>query len=459
MNQRIILFLIALTAFINPFMISSVNIAIVEIEKTLGITSTLTSWIITSYMLSTVISLLPSGKLADIFGKRRIFIIGVFIFGISSFLCGISENFTLILISRVLQGIGGGMFLATGTAILTLVFPKEKRGKVLGINVSCVYMGLSLGPLIGGFITTRYGWNKIFLITAAIDILIIIFAYYKMKFDDIKKKTKLNLGETVVYIFFIVSFIYGLSILNQLSGVMIFVLSIILLFYLINMEKSFRYPLINIKKFFTNNVFIFSNIAALINYTATNAITFFLSIYLQTSFNLTPKDAGLILLTQPIIMSIISPFAGKSSDNTEPHIIASIGMLLTTVSLLMIVFINSDIQISYIVLILIVAGIGFGLFSSPNTNAVMSSVSKRDYSRASAILATSRVIGQSLSMGISTLIISIYMADKTLNENPELILKSIKTAFVIFSLLSFAGIFFSLKRGKIHKSKEVIEHR
>jgi len=151
----------------------------------------------------------------------------VFIFGISSFLCGISENFTLILISRILQGIGGGMFLATGTAILTLVFPKEKRGKVLGINVSCVYIGLSLGPLIGGFITTRYGWNKIFLITAAIDILIIILAYYKMKFDDIKKKTKLNLGETVVYIFFIVSFIYGLSILNQLSGIMIFVLSII----------------------------------------------------------------------------------------------------------------------------------------------------------------------------------------------------------------------------------------
>ncbi|MEF3280034.1 MAG: MFS transporter [Elusimicrobiota bacterium] len=144
-------------------MISSVNVGIVAIENSLHTQSTLTSWIITSYILSTAISLIPSAKISDIFGKRKVFLSGVLIFSLSSFLCALSKNFTIMIISRIIQGIAGGIFLSTGTAILASIFPKESRGKILGINVSFVYLGLSLGPFLGGFIINKYGWPLIFL--------------------------------------------------------------------------------------------------------------------------------------------------------------------------------------------------------------------------------------------------------------------------------------------------------
>ncbi|NLH39110.1 MAG: MFS transporter [Elusimicrobia bacterium] len=454
MNKKMILALTSLTAFINPFMMSSINVAIMEIEKSLGTSSTSTSWIITAYVLSTAVSLIPSGKLADIFGKKRIYVIGIFIFSLSSFFCAVSNNFTLIIISRIIQGISGGMFLATQTAILTHIFPKEKRGRVLGINVSCVYIGLSVGPFIGGFITERYGWNKIFLLTAVITFLASVICYYKIKFEDIKNEDKFNFKETVVYSIFIISFIYGISKINTTYGLLIFTLSIFLFYYTIKIESTSENPLVDIKSFLKNTVFIFSNAAALINYTATNAITFFLSIYLQSFFQINPKTTGLVLLIQPAIMTIISPIAGRLSDRKEPHIISSIGMTLITIALLMLTFINSSNTILYIIILLVIAGIGFGLFTSPNTNAVMSSVAKKDYSKASSILATSRVLGQTLSMGISTLVISVYMSDKSFGSNSKLLLQSMRISFVIFSILSFAGIFFSFKRGKIHSIKE-----
>jgi EmrB/QacA subfamily drug resistance transporter len=450
MNRKLIHTLTSLTSFINPFMMSSINVAIMEIEKSLKTSSISTSWIITAYVLSTAVGLIPAGKLAEIFGKRKIYVSGVFIFSLSSFLCAVSDSFTLMIISRIIQGISGGLFLATQTAILTHIFPKEKRGRVLGINVSCVYVGLSVGPFIGGFITERYGWNKIFLLTAIITFLASVICYYKIKFEDIKNKDKFNFKEAVVYSLFIIFFIYGISKINSIYGLLIFILSTFLFYYTIKIESNSANPLVDIKSFLNNTVFIFSNAAALINYTATNAITFFLSIYLQSFFNMNPKDTGLVLLIQPAIMTVISPFAGRLSDIKEPHIISSVGMTLITIALLMLAFINSSNTILYIIILLVIAGTGFGTFTSPNTNAVMSSVSKKDYSRASSVLATSRVLGQTLSMGISTLVMSFYMSGRSLANNPDLLLKAIRVSFIIFSILSFAEIFFSFKRGKIH---------
>ncbi len=450
MNLNIILIIISITAFVNPFMISSVNIAIVEIEKSLQTTSNLTSWIINSYMLSTAISLMPSAKLADIYGKRKIFLTGIFIFTIFSFLCGLSKNFNMMIISRIIQGIGGGMFLSTGTAILASVFPKEKRGRVLGINVACVYLGLSLGPFLGGFIVYKYGWSSVFFITAAINLLIFFVGKNKLIFEEILRNEKIDFNGIIFYSVFLFSFIYGISKINTLNGIIIFIISILLLYSVYFIERRSKYSIINIFKLKNNISFIFSNLAALINYTASSAVTFFLSVYLQNIHFMTPQETGKILLIQPLIMSIISPFAGKLSDRKEPQIIASSGMIITTISLLMLCFLNSNSSINYVVIILILAGTGFGLFSSPNTNAVMSSVEKNYYTIASGILATSRVIGQSLSMGIATLFISIFMHGDQFTQNKEAFIKALNFSFLAFFILSFAGIFFSIKRGKIY---------
>lgn len=447
-----ILFIISLTAFINPFMISSINVAIIEIEKYLNTTSALTAWIINSYMLSTAISLIPAGKLAEIYGKRKIFISGVILFALSSVACALSTKFVYMIISRIIQGIGGGLFLATGTAILTHVFPKEKRGKVLGINVACVYLGLSMGPFIGGFIISKYSWNIIFIITSLINTLVAIISYYRLKFDDEKEIKKIYISDIILYSIFISSFIYGISKITSLTGVLLLIISFMSAWIVFNSEKKSDGNLINTHIFKNNTVFIFSGLSALINYTATTALSFFMNIYLQSIFKFTPQKTGTVLVIQPLIMALISPFAGRLSDRKEPQIIASTGMFFTTISLIMVVFLNEKSSILFVFLILITAGTGFGLFSSPNTNAIMSSVSRKDYSIASAIISTMRVIGQSLSMGISTLILSFYMHSTKLTENNTMLVKSMKISFIIFSIISFAGIFFSMMRGKIHKA-------
>ncbi len=445
-----ILFLISLTAFVNPFMISSINIAIIQIEKTFQTTSTLTAWIITSYMLSTALSLIPAGKLAEIHGKRKVFIIGVLIFAISSFLCAFSQNFTFMIISRIIQGLGGGLFLATGTAILTHIFPKEKRGKVLGINVACVYLGLSLGPFLGGIIISKYNWNAIFLITGIINSIIFFISLYKLNFHDEKEKGKIYISQTIFYSFFIVFLIYGISKINSSVGIIFLATSILSIIVFLLLQNRDNEKLLDIEIFKTNTVFTFSGLSALINYTATTALTFFLNIYLQSIFLFSPQKTGSILLIQPLVMAIVSPFAGRLSDKKEPQIIASIGMFLTALSLFMTIFLTEKSTLTAVLSILFTAGLGFGLFSSPNTNAIMSSVLKKQYAMASSVLSTMRVIGQSLSMGITTLILSFYMKNTGLSGNSSMLIKSIKTAFIIFFIMSFVGIFFSMMRGKIH---------
>jgi len=438
-------------AFINPFMASSVNVAIIEIEKSLHTTSILTSWVITSYILSTA-AILPIGaKLADIYGKRKIFIIGILLFAIASLIGGISENFTIFILSRITQGIAGALFLSTQSAILIDVFPKKKRGKVLGINTAFVYTGLSTGPFLGGIIISKYGWNAIFSITASVCFIVAIVSYYKLKFDDIKTAKTLYFNEFIYYPLFITLFIYSVSNITVSYSPIILIISFLFLYVFIGIQKKSEEPVIKINLFKENLIFGFSSLSALINYSATTALTFFLNLYIQSILKYDPQKSGKILLIQPVIMALISPFAGKLSDIKEPQIIASIGMLLTTVSLFTTSFINLNSNINMIIIILVIAGIGFGLFSSPNTNAIMSSVERKNYAMASSIVATMRVLGQALSMAISSIILSLYMKDIKLSENPYMLVKTIKYSFYIFSSISFLGIFFSLMRGKMHK--------
>jgi len=438
-------------AFINPFMASSVNVAIIEIEKSLHTTSILTSWVITSYILSTA-AILPIGaKLADIYGKRKIFIIGILLFAIASLIGGISENFTIFILSRITQGIAGALFLSTQSAILIDVFPKKKRGKVLGINTAFVYTGLSTGPFLGGIIISKYGWNAIFSITASVCFIVAIVSYYKLKFDDIKTAKTLYFNEFIYYPLFITLFIYSVSNITVSYSPIILIISFLFLYVFIGIQKKSEEPVIKINLFKENLIFGFSSLSALINYSATTALTFFLNLYIQSILKYDPQKSGKILLIQPVIMALISPFAGKLSDIKEPQIIASIGMLLTTVSLFITSFINLNSNINMIIIILVIAGIGFGLFSSPNTNAIMSSVERKNYAMASSIVATMRVLGQALSMAISSIILSLYMKDIKLSENPYMLVKTIKYSFYIFSSISFLGIFFSLMRGKMHK--------
>ncbi len=204
---------------------------------------------------------------------------------------------------------------------------------------------------------------------------------------------------------------YGFSSLTRTLGVWLVVIGLILIVIFTARERKVKNPLLDITLFRHNTVFVFSNLAALINYSATFAVSFLLSLYLQYIKGLSPLHAGVILVAQPVVQAIFSPFAGRLSDRIEPRIVASIGMSLTAFGLGLLILLNNQASILFIVVVLFTLGLGFALFSSPNTNAIMSSVEQQFYGVASGTLATMRITGQMLSMGIVMLIFALHIGD------------------------------------------------
>lgn len=451
MKKRISILIIAcMSSFITPFMGSSINVALPIMGKELSISASILAWIATSYLLSISIFLLPSGKIADIYGRRKIFLSGLIVYSISSFLLALFSNPYLIILFRVIQGIGAAMIFGMGIAILTEVFPKEERGRAFGINSASVYTGLSLGPFLGGILTKEFGWRSIFIFNSIFSFITAIYLILtlKMEFKNVEKE-KFDIKGAIIYGISLLFLIYGLSILPSYSGIIIFLMGISGMILFINFETKNRYPLLNVNLLRKNLVFSFSNLATFINYASTAGVTFILSLYLQYIKGINPRETGIILLIQPALMATISPFAGRISDKIEPGIVASFGMFLTFLSLLIFTFLESNTKMLFIILNLILLGLGLGIFASPNTNAVMSSVDKRFYGVSAGMLATMRVLGQMFSMALITLLLTFYIGGKKIvPENFHLFLKSSRVSFLIFSILCFIGIFVSLKRRK-----------
>ncbi|TRZ95792.1 MAG: MFS transporter [Dehalococcoidia bacterium] len=450
-NKRAALIVATLGAFFAPFMGSSINIALPAIGSEFGMDAISLGWVATAYLLAAATFVVPFGRVADIYGRKRIYTCGVFIFTVSSLLLAISTSATMLISFRILQGIGGAMIVGTGVAILTSVFPADERGKALGVNVAAVYLGLSLGPFLGGLLTQHFGWRSIFLANVPLGMIILAFIFWKLKGDWAEAKgEKFDVAGSLIYSSMLIAIMYGLSLLPEMSGVWLILAGALGFVAFVRWEMKVESPVLNMNLFRNNTVFALSNLAALINYSATFAVSFLLSLYLQYIKGLSPQSAGVILVSAPVVQAIFSPLAGRLSDKIEPRIVASTGMGLTVVGLLFFTFLSEETSVGFIVAGLIILGFGFALFSSPNTNAVMGSVEKRVYGVASATLATMRQVGMMLSMGIVMFIFAMYIGRvQIIPEYYPLFLKSVNSAFIIFVILCFGGIFASLARGKI----------
>jgi EmrB/QacA subfamily drug resistance transporter len=450
-SKRVTLLIATLSSFLTPFMSSSVNIALPSIGKEFSLDAVLLSWVATSYLLAAAMFLVPFGKVADIQGRKKIFTYGISIYTLSSFIAAISTSAILLICSRIAQGIGGAMIFGTGVAILTSVFPAGERGRALGINVAATYSGLSLGPFLGGFLTQHFGWRSIFLVNVPLGLIVIVLVFWKLKGEWAEARgEKFDLIGSIIYSLSLVAIMYGFSLLPERLGNWLILTGILGILAFVWWETRVDSPVLNMNLFSNNTVFAFSNLAALINYSATFAVSFLLSLYLQYVKELSPQNAGLILVSQPIVMALLSPLAGRLSDRIESRVVASTGMALTVAGLVLLTLLNEDTTVGFIIVSLLTLGLGFALFSSPNTNAVMSSVEKRFYGVASATLATMRLTGQMLSMGIATLILALYVGKvQIMPENYPLFLNGVKIAFIISAALCFGGVFASLARGKV----------
>lgn len=448
-------FIFALAAFLTPFMSSSINVALPAIDKEFKMTPIFLSWLPTGFLLSSAIFLIPFGKLADIYGKRKIFLLGIITYTLASFFSALAFSPIFLLFIRFLHGISGAMVFSTVVALLASIFPFGERGRALGINVAATYLGLSLGPFLGGILTYHFGWRSLFLFNGFVGFLVIFLTSWKLKIKESKvKNDNFDYPGFLLYLLTFTPLMIGFSFLPRILGFLLILGAIILLFFFIRYELKIKEPILDIKLFKNNSVFTFSNLAALINYSATFGISFLLSLYFQYLRNFDVQKTGFILVAQPLTMTFFSPFAGTLSDKKEPRIIASLGMAVIAISLFLLSFLKKESDFLFIIILLIILGFGFALFSSPNTNAIMSSVENRFYGLASATLATMRIFGQMFSMGVIMTIFNLILKKIPLKEGDYLLLKSIKTIFLIFTFLCFFGIWASLKRGKMLKNKE-----
>ncbi len=444
---------INLASFLTPFMGSSTNVALRAIADEFAMDAILLTWVQTAFLLSAAMFLVPFGRIADIHGRKRIFTYGTAIFTVASALAALSRTASLLIFARALQGFGSAMLFGTGVAILTSAFPPGERGRVLGINVATVYVGLSVGPFIGGLLTENLGWRSIFLAMIPLGLIVIGFVWWRLKGEWAEAQGEtLDLVGSVIYSISLVALMYGVSLLPDSWGAGLILVGIAGLAVFAGWEMRLTTPVLNLRLFRKNRPFTFSSLAALINYSAVSALSFLLSLYLQYIKALTPQEAGQVLIAQPIVQAALSPVAGWLSDRIEPRIVASAGMALTAIGLASLILLGPTTPLWAIVMLLLLLGLGFALFSSPNMSAIMGSVEKRFYGVASAILGTMRLLGQMLSMGIATVLFALFIGRVEITpEYYPLFLASTRTAFAVFAALCVAGIFASLARGRIRQ--------
>jgi EmrB/QacA subfamily drug resistance transporter len=448
-SRTLILVLVTVATFLNPFTGSAINLALPAIGAEFSVDATTLAWVSSAYLLASVIFLLPAGRLGDSRGRVRVFLLGTLVYAAGSLLTLLTASIGMLLVFRFLQGIGGAMIYANSVALITHLYPPGERGYAIGINVTAVYAGLSLGPFLGGLLTQFFGWRSIFLITAVLAIPVLLYSRNFPAFLNERQQDHFDVPGLLLSSVFLFCFFIGLTTVTTPAGMLLLGISLAIGILFYTVEKRQASPLLPVHLLETNRVFAFSNAAALINYSATFAVAFLLSLYLQYIRGFEPAAAGALLLIQPVVQVFVAPVAGRLSDRIPAGTIASAGLAISAVALLGLALLSPTTPVEVIAGLLFIIGIGLGLFSSPNTNAIMSSVEVRSFGSASAMVAAMRSLGMVVSMGMVMMIFSIVMGSTTLRPEifPEFLV-SLQVSFGIFFALTVLGIFLSLQRSR-----------
>jgi EmrB/QacA subfamily drug resistance transporter len=440
-----VLFVICLSSSLVPFMGSAMNLALPIIAKEFSMNAISLGWLVTIFLLTSAIFPVPFSKLGDMFGRKKIFLIGVVVFLMASVLCSLAISGGMLFLGRLMQGFGASMMFATNMAIVTSIFPPNERGKALGIITAVVYISSSSGPFFGGMLTHYFGWRSIFFVTSAISIAVLAGIKLLIKGEWIESKGEpFDWKGMWLYAIGLSSLLYGFSKLPDKYGIIFLIIGVVSIVSFVIFEGKLTYPILKVKLFWENKIFGFASVSALINYSATFAISFLLSLYLQYIKGFSAQHAGMILMIQPVSQAVLSLVSGRWSDIVDARKLATLGMAIIVVGLLAMLFLSPVTPLFYIIIIAILLGVGFGVFSSPNMNVIMGSVEKKYLGLASATTSTMRLTGQAISMGITMMVISIFVGQvKISHEVLPQFMQSIHVTFVILALLCGVGVYTS----------------
>jgi EmrB/QacA subfamily drug resistance transporter len=443
------LLVVCIVQFIMPFMMSAVGIALPTMGHDLNASALQLGLVESTYILSAATFMLAMGRLGDILGRQRIFKYGLVIFTCAGGAISQAWSMDVIIALRFLQGFGGAMIMSTGMAMVVAAYPPSERGKALGIAVSTIYAGISVGPFIGGYMVATLGWRSLFYLLLPLGLFAWVVAVKKTKPEPgIAQGEPFDWIGSISYALAVVSLMIGATHLSDGPwGWGLLALSLFCFFLFYKLELRSGYPLLDVRLLRDNRVFALSNLAALFNYAATFGVTFFLSLYLQYVKGMEPQTAGSILIVQPIMQTIFSPICGRLSDRVSASLVATIGMACCATGLAIAASLGADSSLVGVFGLLIFLGAGFALFSSPNTSMIMGSVEPRHLGVASGLSATMRTLGMTVSMIVITLIFSYLMGGQgvTAETQPQF-LASMRLALYVFCGFCVIGIGCSVGR-------------
>lgn len=443
-KKNLLLLICTVLSFFTVFAVNAVTIVIPSIAAEFHMSNIVQNWVTIIFLLVVAVLSVPAGQISGKFGLKKVTNINIVLFIIISILNVLVTSQEQFLICRLILGISLAFINVTSMAMIVSTFPPKERGKALGIIITGVYLGLSLSPVLGGVLNFNLGWRSVVLFGVPFMFALLVLLLTKIDDEWISfKEIPLDIRGSLTYGIGMVLFMYGFTILNTQLGIILTLVGVIILVIFGIIELKQDYPVFDIK-FFKNNKFLSANFASLCAYLATYAVTTILNYHLQYIKGFDSQTAGLILLVAPLCQVVLAPVAGRLSDKFLPQILAAIGMALGTVSLFMFSSLNSATPMEFLIVSMIIYGVGFGLFSPPNTNVIMGSVPPKDTSIASASVATMRTVGQAMSMGILTLVFAFIMGDVPIIEQYyPLLIQSCQITCIICVVLCIASVFAS----------------
>lgn len=456
-ERRTVLIASCMAIFVNPLAGTMLNLALNAIGSDLDCSAHQLGWIASMFFIVSVVAMVPAARLADIYGKRVIFLSGTVIAVAGLVLSTMAQDIYMLYFFRGMTGIGTACIAATSVSMIVDVYPRDKRGSALAWNTACVYIGASLGPSIGGVITDMLGWRAIFI---AVIPFLVIGAVMMLRFPYNIANSRGEPFDTrgsVIYGLFILLVMFGVISLPETYGIVMIVIGACILVLFIFEERKTEFPIMHLA-LFRNTRFTRSLIALFLNYAASYCIAFFLSLYLQNIGEMTSTEAGMFLMIQPVVQVVFTLLAGRIVDRMDLRILPTVGMSLSFVGILML-YLSTGMTYDIVMLYVsqFILGMGFGLFSSPNTTATMTYVGREDYNKASALISTLRQIGMTTSMGLATCLISIYLGTEAVisPENYVQFVDVVKTGLLFCMVFCAIGTMFSMFRGKSIQSDVV----
>ncbi len=464
--RRLVLLITSIGSMMAPLDGSIVGVALPSMTSSLGMNYVSVIWVPSAYLATLAVMLLIIGRLSDTHGRRRLLIAGLAIFVVGSALCSIAQSGAELISFRIFQGIGTACMAATATAIVTDVFPARERGKALGINIMSVYVGGAIGPSLGGLLTYAFGWRSVFWVNIPIGAFVLALAVWRLRESAPKKiAERFDFPGTITFAVGLVSLLIAMTVGETVGWNSILIIGLLALaaisFVLLVIFETAKgdAAMIDLSLIAHNRLFAAANIAALLNYTAFFGASFILSFYIQRVLGRSPLETGLILISMPITMAVLAPLSGWASDKVGSRVLSTGGMVCIGAGLLLLSTLSLTSSTMSVTAYLFILGAGMGLFSSPNTNAIMGSVENRQRGVASGMVATMRTTGQSLSLAVTGAIIATVASSKVVSSlfagaNPADIavesaafVRGMSLAFAASAAVAFVGALFSAARG------------